>query len=252
MIKETKSFFERPDLDGRSFFLQGNKIGVLLIHGFTATTAEVRWLGDYLNRKGLTVHAPLLPGHGTTPQDLNNKNYQDWQNCVEDAYSFLGNTCSKILVGGESMGAVLSLYLAEKHPEISAVMLFSPAIKVAGLRFSNLLKYIKPVIRKKNKAEILPWQGYSVYPLLAASEFQKMQILVAAKLNRINQPTVIFSGAHDKTIDADSASVICSGICSQKKVSYLMNDSGHVILLDSEFDQIAQKTWDFIAGLKIL
>ena len=246
------SFFERPDLDGNPLFLQGSQIGVLLIHGFTATTVEVRWLANFLNQKGLTVLAPLLPGHGTTPQDLNMKKYQDWLKCVDEAYSLLSSRCTSIIVGGESMGAVLSLYLAENHPDISAVLLFSPAIKVTSLKISKILKYIKPIIRKPGSDEVLPWQGYSVYPLLAAGEFLKLQKSVHRRLKKIHQPLVVFSGVHDKTIDVDSADVILSGISSLNKTNHIMNRSGHVMLLGKDFNQIAEITWDFIKSLKIL
>jgi Esterase/lipase len=61
--------FQNPQLKGKSIYWPGNATGVLLIHGFTATTAEVRLLADAFKKQGLTVSAPLLPGHGTSPQD---------------------------------------------------------------------------------------------------------------------------------------------------------------------------------------
>src|SRR6266545_2885177 len=33
------------------FLLPGNKTGCLLIHGFTGTPKEMRWMGEYLNRE---------------------------------------------------------------------------------------------------------------------------------------------------------------------------------------------------------
>ncbi len=44
---------------------------MLLIHGFTGSPPEMRLVGEYLHRRGLTVYAPLLPGHGTTVEDMN-------------------------------------------------------------------------------------------------------------------------------------------------------------------------------------
>ena len=65
------AFIKNPQLDGNPFFYKGNKVGFLLIHGFTATTTEVRLLADKLHKDGYTVSAPLLPGHMTTPEDMN-------------------------------------------------------------------------------------------------------------------------------------------------------------------------------------
>lgn len=243
--------FEHPELDGKSFFLNGNQIGVLLIHGFTATTVEVRWLADYLSSKGLTVNAPLLPGHGTTPEDLNKRNYAEWIECVENLYNKLKKTCQRVIVGGESMGAVLTLYLAENHPEIKALLLYSPAIKIASLKYSKILRHLFPIIRKKDYDEIMPWQGYSVYPLFAASELLRLQKFVINNLHKVQQPLVVFQGAFDTTIDPDSSDLIISSVGSSTRKKYIMSNSGHVILLDKEFQKTAALTWEFLNDLKI-
>ncbi len=56
-------FMRNAQLDGDSFFWQGGATGILLIHGFTATTAQVRLLANFLQARNYTVAAPLLPGH---------------------------------------------------------------------------------------------------------------------------------------------------------------------------------------------
>jgi carboxylesterase len=251
---ENKSIpiFEHPELDGSSIHLKGNRVGFLLIHGFTATTVEVSWLAKYLNGKGFSISAPLLPGHGTTPGELNRKKYADWLDCVEEAYLSLAKSCDSIIVGGESMGAVLALALAEKFPEIKAILLYSPAVKVSSLKYAKFLRFIKPIIQKSNYDDILPWQGYSVYPLFAAYEFLKLQKTVLQNLFRINQPILIFQAKYDRTIDKDNKDEIFSRVNSLKKVNQIMNESGHVMLLDKEFNQVANLTMDFLNCLEIL
>ena len=212
----------------------------------------MRWLGEYFSKKGLTVSAPLLPGHGTTPKDLNNRKYTEWIKCVEDAFTELKKTCSSVIVGGESMGAVLSLYLAENHPEIKALLLYSPAIKIASLKYSKIFRHLIPIIRKKDYDEIMPWQGYTVYPLFAASELLQLQKLVIQNLHQVQQPMVVFHGAYDRTIDPDSSDLIMSSVSSSIKTKHTMANSGHVILLDKEFPKAAELSWKFIKELKIV
>ena len=145
-----ESYFQNAHLNGNPINYIGNKgIGILLIHGFTATTVEVGQLAKHYINKDFSVSAPLLPGHGTTPQDLNTKKYMDWIDSVENAFQDLRSHCKNILVGGESMGAVLALYLAEKHSEITGIYLFSPALLVEKLRYAYFIKMIQP-IRDKN------------------------------------------------------------------------------------------------------
>ncbi len=58
-------------------------IGVLLVHGFTGSPASMRPWGEFLHSKGYTVRVPLLPGHGTQPEDLNKVKWQEWPAKVE-------------------------------------------------------------------------------------------------------------------------------------------------------------------------
>ena len=80
--------------------------GNLLAHGLTATCAEVRPLAKRLNAAGFTVAGPLLPGHGTHPQDLNRVKWQDWVQSGEETYQQLTERCQCIFIAGESMGEV--------------------------------------------------------------------------------------------------------------------------------------------------
>jgi carboxylesterase len=68
------------------FFFQGNKIGCLLIHGFTGAPKEMRWLGEYLANQGYTVLGVRLAGHATRPEDMRRMNWEDWAVSVEDGY----------------------------------------------------------------------------------------------------------------------------------------------------------------------
>ena len=54
------------------------EIGILLVHGFTGSPASMRPWAEYLNQRGYTVKVPLLPGHGTTPEDLNLVKWEEW------------------------------------------------------------------------------------------------------------------------------------------------------------------------------
>ncbi len=110
-------------LDPSPFFLEGGSIGVLLIHGFTGSPPEMRLVGDYLHQRGFTVSGPLLPGHGTTVEDMNRCQWTDWTNHVEKALADLQARCETVFVGGLSMGSLLTLYLAAHHPELHGAIL---------------------------------------------------------------------------------------------------------------------------------
>jgi hypothetical protein len=102
------SYLQNPHLEGESFTWQASPVGVLLLHGFTATTSEVRPLARLLHEHGYTASGPLLPGFGTTPEDANRTRWEHWVEAATLAYQSLSKDCSSVFVGGESMGGLLA------------------------------------------------------------------------------------------------------------------------------------------------
>ena len=62
---------------------KNKSVGVLLVHGYTGSPASMRPWAEYLNQRGFTVRVPLLPGHGTKPEDLNEVKWEQWPAKVE-------------------------------------------------------------------------------------------------------------------------------------------------------------------------
>src|SRR5690606_19839490 len=86
---------------------------VLLLHGFTGHTADVRMLGRFLEKNGYTTHAPIYRGHGLPPEDLIVTRPDEWWEDVVKAYQHLKDLgYNEIAVCGLSLGGVLSLKLA--------------------------------------------------------------------------------------------------------------------------------------------
>ncbi len=116
-----------------------SKIGVLLIHGYTATPENYIPLCKAIEKKGYTVYATLVAGHGLDANYLNTASYIDWYNSLKYGYLAISKACEKIIVIGESAGALLALLVAN-YNKVDKVMLFSPAFKTKDKRFP-LLKY---------------------------------------------------------------------------------------------------------------
>jgi carboxylesterase len=239
-------WMQNPELDGNSFFWQGNSTGFLLIHGFTATTTEVRPLGLFLHQLGFTVSAPLLPGHGTAPQELNQVLWTEWLNCVENAYQQLLETCRVVFVGGESMGALLALLLAKNHSEIVGIMLYAPALKILKLGRARILSHFREYRWKKGGDPSMPWKGYRVVPLKATRQIHLLQSVIMKSLPLINQPTIIFQGKKDKSLDLRGPSILLERLGAKDKTLLWYADSQHCILLDHEFEQVADSGLAFV------
>ena len=236
-------------LEGDSFLWQGNATGILLSHGYTATTAEVRPLAEELHKQGYTVAGPLLPGHGTDPKEMNRCGWQDWAGAMEKTYQELSTRCDHVFVGGESMGGLLALYLASQHPESAGVLAYAPVLKIhkKPLLLSYMLAPLVPHVAKKNANNLNKrWKGYRVNPLPAIVQMHKLQRQVRRCLPKIRQPLLIVQGRLDREIDLQGINTLYREAGSTHKELHWMEHSNHVVILDKEREQVTDLTLQFI------
>lgn len=227
----------------------GGPVGVLLSHGYTATTAEVRPLAKLLRRRGFTVAGPLLPGHGSTPQAMNGVSWQEWVVTLEEAYQQLTQRCRYVFIGGESMGGALALFLASQHPEAAGVLLYSPAVKIP-VRPLMLSYLVRPFIAYKEKDNINSlhpdWKGYRVNPIPAVHQMHRLQRRLWPLVPKMRLPLLIVQGRHDFDIDLRGVERLFELYPTPVKEFYWMEQSGHVVILDKERAQVAEITTRFM------
>ena len=147
----------QPDaIDPSAYAFSGGSVGALLIHGFTGAPVEMRMVADYLHERGLTVSGPRLPGHGTSVEDMNRAKWTDWTSHVEDALEQLRSRCETVFVGGLSMGALLTLYLAARYQDLPGAIIYSPAVKIANrlIYLTPLLKHVMPMRSKSGESDL--------------------------------------------------------------------------------------------------
>lgn len=236
------------------FFLAGGPVGVLLIHGFTGAPPEMRRLGDYLHGEGLTVSAPLLPGHGTTVADCNSVRWQQWAAHVEGALADLRARCATVFVGGLSMGGVLTLQLAAQHSDLAGALLYAPAIQVSdgwGRWVAPLLKHMVRTFPKGKDdwadpdARALGW-SYDQYPVAGAHQLFKLIAHVRHALPRVTVPLLIVTSKGDRTVPPAAADLIARHVATEDITRLVLERSGHVVTLDAEWQLVAEKTGAFI------
>jgi carboxylesterase len=239
-----------PHLDGDSFFWQAGPVGILLSHGFTATTAEIRPLAEKLHEQGYTVSAPLLPGHGTSPEDLNRSHWQDWVTAGQSALDALCKTCERVYLAGESMGGLLALYLAAQNPQVVGILLYAPAVALnLGVIDRLKLRLGAPFISQVPRESLdcaEKWQGYPGLPLKGVIQLLEFQSVTLAQLTKIRQPVLVFQGRLDTTVAPQAGEIVLNGIASAQKERVWMERTRHPMALDVELDEIAARTIEFV------
>jgi len=230
----------------------GSDVGVLLCHGFTGTPQSMRPWGEYLASRGYTVHVPLLPGHGTTWQEMNATRWQDWYSCVDLAFRQLHETCGHVVVGGLSMGGALALQLAQEHgPRISGVVLVNPAVKFDDPR-TRLLPVLKHLVGSLEaigndvKKEGVTELAYARTPVKAAHSQLVAWQSVIRDLPEVTQPVLLLRSPQDHVVPASSSALILSRISSRDVTEILLEDSYHVATIDNDAPRIFDESAKFI------
>lgn len=241
-----------PHLEGGPFLWEAGPVGILLSHGYTATSAEVRPLARRLHAAGYTVKGLVLPGHGTQPADANRYRWGDWLETYAQAYRELAGRCEQVFVGGESLGGVLSLYFASEHPEIAGILAYAPALGVYSRLNSWLVPLLAPFVPYRPKPNNGPseadalWQGYPVNPLGAAAQLFALQRVVRRRLPFIRRPLFIAHGRRDATVPPAFAELAYRQARSTLKEIHWLERSGHCVILDCERETVADLTLKFI------
>ena len=86
-------------------------------HGFTGSPYSMKPWARHLAEHGYAVEVPLLPGHGTTWQEMNRTRWEDWYAEVTRAFDKLAAENDVVVAAGLSMGGALVLRLAADHPD---------------------------------------------------------------------------------------------------------------------------------------
>jgi len=233
------------------FFLPGGTQGILLIHGFTGSPAEVRLLGEFLHKEGYTVLGPRLCGHGTTVEEMANTKWPQWYSSVEDAYHILRAVCSKITVIGLSMGGLLAFKIATDYPVDKIISLSTP-IFITDKRLDMLPVYrmFRDFVPKKRKkyADVHPKYKicYDATPLSSIGSLVELIEQVQKLLPNIKDKLLIIQGRNDHTVQPRSAEYIYDHVGSLEKQLIWLDKSGHVITLDIEREEVFKQIVAFL------
>lgn len=250
-------FQKEKDLLNKPFFFEGtNGKGVLLIHGWTTTPYEMRRLGKFLNENGYTVCAPILKGHGSVPKDLESVVWTDWVENVEEYYKKLEQSCEKIFVGGTSIGSCLSVLMAEKHKNVSGLLLLAMPYQIRFEKIAFPLIKILKKIKNYNKKYYPPTFGgnNTVTRLISYQSYSMTSALEAVKLIKesrkyvpsIKQPCFLIQSLSDHIVAGKSSKEVYKQIKSKvKKIKYIKR-AYHTFISDIKNFGIFQEILDFI------
>lgn len=223
--------------EGIPVLLRGSfrKAGILLIHGYLATPAELRELAEYLNRRGYWVYAPRLKGHGTSPDDLATRTYEDWRNSADEGYAVINSLCKRVVVGGFSTGAGLALDLASRINSVKGVFTVCSPMRIRFLssRFAPAVDVWKRLLKKmsveENRKEFVDVESENHYfkykknPVSGVQEVERLMNSLEPRLANLKTPVLMVQSLNDPVVDYTGSMELFKLLGSEEK-SYVMFD----------------------------
>jgi len=245
---------------GDAFDLVGDEesdVGVVLVHGFTGTPYEVRYLGEQIARAGYTVRAPLLPGHGTSIRDLDRTTWEDWVEAINRAVDAMRVRCPRVAVIGQSLGGLLALHVASTRRDLAAIGSLAAPLWLEGLsgrvagwttngpltRVRAIPKFGGPDVRDRRAKAENPC--YRAIPTRALGQLLAFMRIVDDALPRVTQPVLVLHAQQDHTAPVACATRIAEA--TRAKRLRILPRSYHLIAIDVERDIVAAEVSRFLA-----
>lgn len=244
------------------FFFPGDpsKPGCLLIHGFTGTPREMRWMGVSLHSQGFTCLGVRLAGHATRPEDMIRSRWTDWTASVEDGYNFLCRVTSDIFLIGLSMGGNLSLLMSTRlAPRVRGVIAMSTPSRLPTDYPVWLIKFLSLFIRFRRKTNEPPGSGwfdkaayrdhiaYPQHPVRSGAELKKLILEMRAALPEVRVPVLLMHSKDERYVLPDNLESIYDALVNApERTKLYITGSGHVLPRDASREQVFQSAAEFI------
>ncbi|HEX4548424.1 alpha/beta hydrolase [Pseudomonas sp.] len=261
--------------EGNAGFVLGDgEVAVLLIHGLTGTPTELRRVAVGLAKAGHTVYVPTLAGHCGGNADLQATGWRDWYESARNTFVGVRRKHRKVYVGGLSMGAVLSMYLAAEHPgQIEGLLLYSTTLRYDGWSI-NKLAFLTPLLMKipfgvhlcsfeekppygiknerlraiverqmkegqSSQAGLLTMEGVTV------RELHRLNAVVKKRMPSITTPTLVLHSIEDDITSRWNADYV-ERTLGGPVTKVLLDDCYHMITVDLQYRRVVELSADFI------
>lgn len=259
-----------------SFYSEGGSVGYLLLHGLGGSPMTLRFLAQGLARQGYTVSCPFIPGLAGGSDMDGLSAWQDWYATAEKAFFELQETCDRVIVGGLSTGAILSLRLSQMHGDkIEGLTLFAPTLWPNGAAIPHYFK-LTVLIRQKwfaNLFKVSDGLPYGIkderirkfwFDMMASQNMSMSDVMgirggklvelrwlvrqIRKDWDRIENRTLVMHSREDDMSDISNSFEIMRSIKGPTEM-VVLDDSYHMVTLDRQREHVVNRTIEFTDNL---
>ena len=232
--------------------------GLLLVHGFGDTPQTLRAMAEHLHSLGYSVQVPLLTGHGRSLPEFVQSSATQWVEDAQTAFNDLRRHHARVGIVGLSMGGAIAVIVARQQRDVRALALLSPYLTMPGIvrgvaKWPRAIGWLLPYFPGLGERSIRDPQAATAslaYGALNAKVLGGLAAIVdrgASALPELDLPVLMIQSRQDNRIPAVAAARTFEQIGSGKKEIIWMDNSGHVITVDRERDQVMKLVADWLS-----
>lgn len=235
--------------ESQNVFLEGGDEAVILLHSFTGTIRDVKALANFLNEAGYTCYIPAYKGHGLSVEGLLAYTTNDWWEQVRDSYHYLKDNGYQIIhVLGVSLGALMSLRLAENYDVKKCIAMSTPHnrtnkdIKRRLYHYGERINQIQGLDQDESHRQLTLIDSYDEGSRL----FTSFIVDIMKHLKDIKIPISIMYGELDESFYKDSAEKIYHDISSERKGLTSYTNASHLMTRSADKERIERDILEFL------
>ena len=225
-------------------------LGVVLLHSYTGSSRDMKYVAPAINAAGYPVFAPVLRGHRerTFYGPLLGGNPDDWWEDVQAAVRRMHRQTAQVAVFGLSLGGVLAMRaITDLSHVVAGGVMAAPILDGSPVFAGTVAGYFDYVER---------FTGVTVNrkAMVPAVAQQKNAIRhfahgVIRKMPALTKPVFIAQGGSDNIIDPHTAERTRDVLVSSRVDFHWYPEAGHILTADPVHPQLEK---DLIAFLQTI
>lgn len=188
---------------------------VLMIHGIVGSPRHFDRFLDAVP-EGWSIYNILLDGHGGSVSDFAHTSMAKWKQQVENQLQFLCREYSTVVLLAHSMGTLLSIDAASRHPQVKAMILLNVPL-IPRLTPFMAVRSVKLALGKADENDVLEqatlavagvtldkrlWRYVGWTPRFL--ELFKLCRQIRCRVPDIEIPTYVFQSREDELVSPTS------------------------------------------------
>jgi carboxylesterase len=240
-----------PPFPAEAYSAAGGPHGALVLHGFTGNPSSMRGVAEALAAAGFAVELPLLPGHGTSVEDMLTTDFTDWSAAVEEAYLALAGRTDSIVVVGLSMGGTLAAWVTVRNPRTVGLVAINGMFEPPAPAFLDLLRTSLeqgcdrlPAIGSDIAMPGVTEGAYDAAPIQPMISLMEATTELYERLPEIRCPVLILTSPQDHVVPPSSSDVLAERVAGPVE-RVPLERSYHVATLDFDRDLVEKRAVEF-------